>query len=77
MSEMKAKLRPFKSYPARHFQWTTDDSGRVATITLNRPDKKNPLTFDSYEELRGLFRTHDRRCGEGDAQMPADYRRCD
>jgi enoyl-CoA hydratase/carnithine racemase len=56
MSEMKAKLRPFKSYPARHFQWTTDDSGRVATITLNRPDKKNPLTFDSYEELRGLFR---------------------
>ena len=56
MSEMKAKLRPFKSYPARHFQWTTDDSGRVATITLNRPDKKNPLTFDSYEELRDLFR---------------------
>ena len=56
MSEMKAKLRPFKSYPARHFQWTTDDSGRVATITLNRPDKKNPLTFDSYEDLRDLFR---------------------
>jgi enoyl-CoA hydratase/carnithine racemase len=56
MSEMKAKLRPFKSYPARHFQWTTDDSGRVATITLNRPDKKNPLTFDSYGELRDLFR---------------------
>jgi enoyl-CoA hydratase/carnithine racemase len=56
MSEMKAKLRPFKSYPARHFRWTTDDTGRVATITLNRPDKKNPLTFDSYEELRDLFR---------------------
>jgi enoyl-CoA hydratase/carnithine racemase len=56
MSEMKAKLRPFKNYPARHFKWTTDDDARVATITLNRPDKKNPLTFQSYEELRDLFR---------------------
>jgi enoyl-CoA hydratase/carnithine racemase len=56
MSEMKAKLRPFKNYSARHFKWVTDDDGRVATITLNRPDKKNPLTFDSYEELRDLFR---------------------
>ena len=56
MSEMKQKLRPFKDYSAHHFRWSTDDSGRVATITLNRPDKKNPLTFDSYEELRDLFR---------------------
>jgi enoyl-CoA hydratase/carnithine racemase len=56
MSEMKAKLRPFKDYPARHFQWATDADARVATITLNRPDKKNPLTFQSYEELRDLFR---------------------
>lgn len=56
MSEMKAKLRPFKNYPARHFKWSADDDGRVATITLNRPDKKNPLTFQSYEELRDLFR---------------------
>ncbi|WP_027582008.1 enoyl-CoA hydratase family protein [Bradyrhizobium sp. Ai1a-2] len=56
MSEMKAKLRPFKNYPARHFKWSTDDDARVATITLNRPDKKNPLTFQSYEELRDLFR---------------------
>ncbi|QIG98840.2 enoyl-CoA hydratase family protein [Bradyrhizobium sp. 6(2017)] len=55
MSEMKAKLRPFKDYPAKHFRWSTDVSGRVATITLNRPDKKNPLTFESYEELRDLF----------------------
>ena len=55
MSEMKAKLRPFKDYPAKHFRWQVDASGRVATITLNRPDKKNPLTFESYEELRDLF----------------------
>ena len=30
--------------------------GKVATITLDRPDKKNPLTFDSYAELADLFR---------------------
>jgi enoyl-CoA hydratase/carnithine racemase len=29
---------------------------RVATITLNRPERKNPLTFESYAELRDLFR---------------------
>src|SRR5205814_5585944 len=32
-------------------------SGKIATITLNRPEKKNPLTFDSYAELRDLFRS--------------------
>jgi enoyl-CoA hydratase/carnithine racemase len=30
--------------------------GGVATITLNRPERKNPLTFESYAELRDLFR---------------------
>ena len=39
---------------ATHFLWSV--SNRVATITLNRPDKKNPLTFESYAELRDLFR---------------------
>ena len=48
--------RPFKDYAARHFRWQCSDDGRVATITLNRPEKKNPLTFDSYAELRDLFR---------------------
>ena len=41
-------------YAAKHFGYAVD--GRVATITLNRPDRKNPLTFDSYGELRDLFR---------------------
>jgi enoyl-CoA hydratase/carnithine racemase len=41
-------------YQARHFLWTLE--GRVATITLNRPERKNPLTFDAYAELRELFR---------------------
>jgi enoyl-CoA hydratase/carnithine racemase len=36
-----------------HFLWSFD--GDVATVTLNRPEKKNPLTFDSYAELRDLF----------------------
>jgi len=48
--------RPFKDYDARHFRWQCSDDGRVATITLNRPEKKNPLTFESYAELRDLFR---------------------
>jgi enoyl-CoA hydratase/carnithine racemase len=39
----------------RHFRW--DLAGRVATITLNRPERKNPLTFDSYGELTETFRT--------------------
>jgi len=37
----------------QHFKWEVAD--RVATITLNRPDRKNPLTFDSYAELRDTF----------------------
>jgi enoyl-CoA hydratase/carnithine racemase len=41
-------------YRARHFDWAVD--GRVATITLARPERKNPLTFASYAELRDLFR---------------------
>jgi enoyl-CoA hydratase/carnithine racemase len=40
-------------YPAQHFQWQVDAG--VGTVTLNRPERKNPLTFDSYAELRDLF----------------------
>jgi enoyl-CoA hydratase/carnithine racemase len=39
---------------ATHFGWAFADG--VATITLNRPERKNPLTFESYAELRDLFR---------------------
>ena len=46
--------RSMATYEARNFLWSV--SNRVATITLNRPDRKNPLTFDSYAELRDLFR---------------------
>src|SRR4051794_30015523 len=38
----------------RHLIWRMEDA--VATIRLNRPDRKNPLTFDSYAELRDTFR---------------------
>lgn len=36
-----------------HFRWAFDKG--VATITLNRPERKNPLTFESYDELRDTF----------------------
>jgi len=45
-----------RAYRATHFAYQTDDDGRVATITLSRPERKNPLTFESYAELRDLFR---------------------
>ena len=43
-----AEFRP------KHFLW--EMRGAVALVTLNRPEKKNPLTFDSYAELRDTFR---------------------
>ena len=45
--------RALADYRATHFEW--DASGGVARITLNRPARKNPLTFASYAELRDLF----------------------
>ncbi len=44
-----------RAYDAKHFRYESD--GKVALITLNRPERKNPLTFESYAELRDLFRT--------------------
>ena len=58
MSDTATRFRPsgvdFKSFKPQHFLWQLD--GKVATITLNRPERKNPLTFESYAELRDTFR---------------------
>ena len=59
------------NFEPEHFLWRYEDG--VATITLNRPERKNPLTFESYEELRATFYKldHDYRvkavvlCGAG------------
>jgi enoyl-CoA hydratase/carnithine racemase len=45
------------SFQPQHFLWAFEDG--VATITLNRPERKNPLTFESYDELRDTFRALD------------------
>jgi enoyl-CoA hydratase/carnithine racemase len=45
---------PLADYNARHFSYSASQG--VATICLNRPERKNPLTFESYAELRELFR---------------------
>src|SRR6185437_10499147 len=41
-------------FKPRHFEWSVED--RVATLTLDRPERKNPLTFESYRELIATFR---------------------
>jgi enoyl-CoA hydratase/carnithine racemase len=45
--------RPCAACAAEHFGWEVRD--RVGIVTLNRPERKNPLTFASYAELRDLF----------------------
>jgi enoyl-CoA hydratase/carnithine racemase len=42
------------SFQPTHFLWDFADG--IATLTLNRPERKNPLTFESYDELRDTFR---------------------
>jgi len=46
--------RSLAGYQPEHFLWR--QQGGVGVITLNRPERKNPLTFESYAELRDLFR---------------------
>ncbi len=54
MHHLPGSRTSLAAYQASHFAYAVRD--RVATITLNRPERKNPLTFDSYAELRDLFR---------------------
>jgi enoyl-CoA hydratase/carnithine racemase len=59
MTAMTAeRFRPtrvdFADFKPRHFLW--ERAGKVATVTLNRPERKNPLTLESYAELRDAFR---------------------
>jgi enoyl-CoA hydratase/carnithine racemase len=52
---MKQFRSRFAGHAAKHFQWRVE--GKVGVVTLNRPERKNPLTFESYAELRDLFRS--------------------
>jgi len=58
MNDTAQRFQPAGSsltnFHAQHFLWRID--GKVATITLNRPERKNPLTLESYAELRDTFR---------------------
>ena len=51
---MRGQFKPYAAYAAQHFAYAFEAG--VATLSLNRPERKNPLTFASYAELRELFR---------------------
>ena len=51
---MESQYGSMAGYSPRHFKWQAH--GKLAVITLDRPDRKNPLTFESYAELRDTFR---------------------
>ena len=53
MSAVHPIAVPIANFVPRHFLLAVE--GGVATVTLNRPERKNPLTFDSYSELRDMF----------------------
>ena len=53
MNRTHAIAPPLRDYKARHVLLAVD--GSIARITLNRPEKKNPLTFESYDELTAIF----------------------
>jgi enoyl-CoA hydratase/carnithine racemase len=48
------KTEPLANYRAQHFRWSVE--GPIGRLVLDRPERKNPLTFESYAELRDLFR---------------------
>lgn len=49
------QTKTMTGYQSTHFVWQASDG--VASIILNRPERKNPLTFESYAELRDVFRS--------------------
>ena len=51
---MNPQSSSLREHRAQHFLWSVE--GKVGRIVLNRPERKNPLTFESYAELRDLFR---------------------
>lgn len=53
MMNANSTLLPVSSFTPQHFLLQVE--GKVATVTLNRPDRKNPLTFESYRELADFF----------------------
>lgn len=54
MRRQNAIAAPLDTFTPQHFGFAIE--GGIATVTLNRPEKKNPLTFESYAELRDTFR---------------------
>src|SRR5207245_7092075 len=52
--QLPGNRQQLSAYQAQHFGFEV--AAGVATVMLNRPERKNPLTFDSYAELRDLFR---------------------
>jgi enoyl-CoA hydratase/carnithine racemase len=54
MTAANSVTLPLRDYKAKHVQLEVDS--KVAGLTLNRPDKKNPLTFESYAEIVDLLR---------------------
>ncbi len=70
MSAANPVTVPLATYQARHLRVAVDR--KVATLTLDRPDKKNPLTFDSYAELADLFRAAAKEKAVKAAPKPKD-----
>lgn len=53
MKRQNAVAVPPADFAPEHFRLSIE--GGIAIVTLNRPEQKNPLTFESYPELRDTF----------------------
>ena len=56
MHDLAGNRTGLTGYTAQHVGFALDPATRVATLTLDRPERKNPLTFAAYAEMRDLFR---------------------